>query len=199
MKTKLLSCFLVTILFLTSCTLGATPQPTPTPVDIGAVQTAAVETVVAAVTQTAAAFTPTPMPLPPTETPLPPTATITPTPAATGTATPNICNALEFIVDATVPDETTMTPGQEFVKTWKVKNIGSCTWTTGYTIIFAYGEKMGGQATALTAEVLPNTEAEVSITLKSPITPGKYGGYWRLRSNNGENFGTWLSVIIIVQ
>ncbi|RPH58722.1 MAG: hypothetical protein EHM81_09470, partial [Chloroflexi bacterium] len=169
------------------------------PVDIGAVQTHAVETVVFAVTQTAAAFTPTPLPLPPTETPVPPTVAPTATPAATGTATPNICNNLEFIVDATVPDGTTMTPGQEFVKTWKVKNTGSCTWTTGYTIIWAYGEKMGGQTTALTAEVLPNTEAEVSITLTAPAKAGTYSGYWRLRSNNGENFGTQLTVVIVVQ
>jgi hypothetical protein len=162
------------------------------------VQTRAVETVVFAVTQTAAAFTPTPLPLP-TETPVPPTAAPTETATPAGTPTQTVCDNMQFLGDSTIPDGTTMTPGQEFVKTWKVKNTGSCTWTTGYTIIYAYGEKMGGQTTALTAEVLSDTEAEISITLKAPAQPGTYSGYWRMNSNNNYPFGTMLTVVIIVQ
>ena len=92
-----------------------------------------------------------------------------------------------------------MTPGQDFVKSWKVKNIGSCAWSTGYNIIYAYGDKMGGQTTALTAEVLPNAEADISIPLKAPVKSGTYTGYWHLSSNNGYPFGTTLTVVIVVK
>lgn len=133
-----------------------------------------------------------------TETPVP---TSIPADTATPASTPTqaICNNLAFLTDVTIFDGTAMTPGQEFVKTWKVKNIGSCTWTTGYSLNYAYGEKMGGQTTALTAEVLPNTEVDISVTLTAPTKAGTYSGYWRLNSNNGYPFGTFLTVVIIVQ
>jgi hypothetical protein len=92
-----------------------------------------------------------------------------------------------------------MNPGQEFVKTWKVKNTGSCTWTRGYQVMWSYGDnRMGGQATALTGDVLPGDEVEISLALKAPLTPGTYSGYWILRNNNGFTFGQRLSVVIVV-
>ncbi len=202
MKTKTFAFALALVLLLTSCS-SAKPEPTATAVDIGAVQTAAVETVVAAVTQTAAAFTATPQPTePPVATEPPavvPTEAPTATPTPAGTATQTVCDNLVFISDASVPDNTEMTPGQEFVKSWHVKNTGSCNWNTGYNIVFAYGEKMGGQTTAITVEVLSNTEADISIPLKAPVKPGTYSGYWRLASNNGYPFGTTLTVVIVVK
>lgn len=199
MKTKICIYTIIFLLLLTSCS-GGTVEPTATPVNIDAIQTEAVATFVAGVTQTAAAFTPTPAPTETiTATQPAPTETPTPTGVSGGTPTEGSCDNLEFISDATVPDNTTMTAAQEFVKTWKVRNPGPCTWTTGYSIIFGYGERLNGQTTALAAEVLPNTEAEISITLKAPATPGTYSSYWRLANNNGAAFGTFLTVVIIVQ
>lgn len=201
MNIKICIYALLSLALLTACSIGAGSEPTATPIDVGAIQTAAVETVVAGVTQTAAAFTATPAPTEtPTSTPsLDITETPTSTPTQAGTPTEVICDNLVFISDATVPDGMVIAAGQEFVKTWKVKNTGSCSWTTGYSIIFAYGEKLGGQTTALIAEVLSNTEAEISITLKAPLIPGNYGSYWRLANNNGSAFGTVLTVVITVQ
>ena len=50
------------------------------------------------------------------------------------TATPVLCDALIYdpaTIDVNVPDNTEMQLGQEFVKTWLVKNNGSCTWGAG--------------------------------------------------------------------
>ena len=203
MKTKICICTIFFLLLLTSCSGGAV-APTPTPVDIGAVQTAAAETIFAGLTQTVAAYTATPEL---TETPtLAPTATptlaITETPTPNGTLTEVVCDDLVFVSDSTVPDNTVMAPGQEFVKTWKVKNTGSCTWKSNYTIIWGWGDdpkKMGGQPTAINVEVLPNTEAEISITLKAPTGVGTYHGFWRLQNNNGYPFGKPLTVVIVVK
>ncbi|MGC1378326.1 MAG: NBR1-Ig-like domain-containing protein [Anaerolineales bacterium] len=204
MKTKNCICTIFFLLFLTSCSGGAV-APTPTPVDIGAVQTAAAETIFANLTQTAAAYTATPE-LTATPT-LTPTLSITETPTSTatpnGTPTETMCDQMVFVSDVTVPDNTEMTAGQEFVKTWKVKNTGSCTWKSNYLIVYGWGDdpksKMGSQNTAINVEVLPNAEAEISITLKAPSALGTYHGYWRLQNNNGYNFGIPLTVTIVVK
>jgi hypothetical protein len=190
-KTLATIALLFTTLF-TACG-STTPEATPTAVDINALQTAAVQTVVANITETAAAFTPTFSP--PSETPVPlPTETLAPA----GTATLATCDNAVFIADVSVPDGTQMTAGQDFVKTWKIKNTGACTWTTGYQLILSYGSRMNGQSTALTTDVLPNTEVEISINLKAPSTTGTYSGYWVLRNNNGYTFGQILTVVIVV-
>ena len=94
--------------------------------------------------------------------------------------------------------ETTMTPGQEFIKTWKVKNTGTCAWNVGYQIRWSHGEKLSGQSTALTAAVAPGADAEISVKLKAPEKAGTYNGYWRLFNNNGFAFGERFSVVIVV-
>ena len=194
MKTARLVSMLLLVVLLASCS-GGSASPTSTPVDVNALQTAAVQTVVADITQTAAAAVqPTEIVLP-TETPVP-AATETPTP--TRTPTPASCDNSQFINDASVPDDTVMTAGQEFIKTWKVKNNGTCTWTTGYRIIFAYGEQMGGVATALTKEVVPGADAEIAVKLKAPLKSGRYNGYWILANNNGYPFGERFTVVIVI-
>ncbi|GAB4481478.1 MAG: hypothetical protein OHK0031_03390 [Anaerolineales bacterium] len=190
--TRLLFLLLIGLL-LTACA-PAPAAPTATPIDVNAIQTAVVQTVVAEVTQTAAAFTPTPSA---TFTPAAPSAT--PTPEVTATPTINICDNSSWVADASVPDNTVMTPGQAFEKTWRVKNTGSCTWTGAYTIRYGYGDRLGGQDTYISQEVLSNQEAEISLKLTAPTKPGTYRGYWRLYNNNGYAFGEYFSVIIIVQ
>jgi len=180
-------------LALAACN-AAPASPTPTPVDINAIQTAAVKTVVAEVTQTAAAFTPTPSLTPAPS--LTPTAT---TPAITLTPSQVICDSSSFLQDASVPDGSVMTPGQVFQKTWRFKNTGTCAWTGAYTIRYSYGDRIGGQDTYIRVEVLPNQEAEISIQLTAPTKPGTYRGFWVLYNNNGYAFGEYVSVSIIVQ
>jgi hypothetical protein len=91
-----------------------------------------------------------------------------------------------------------MTAGQAFIKTWKVKNTGTCSWTTGYSLVYSYGEKMDGAATPLTAVVAPNSDAEIAVNLKAPLKSGTYSGYWRLANNNGYAFGEIFTVVITV-
>jgi hypothetical protein len=191
--THFVSVFVI-LAFLSACAGAGSSLPTATPVDIGALQTVAVQTVIAGITQTAAAQ---PSPLPSeTSTPVPPAATETATPSPSPTAP--LCDNSAFISDASVTDHTQMAAGQPFIKSWKVKNTGTCAWGIGYQIRWSHGEKMGGQSTALTAAVQPGAEVEISINLKAPDKTGSYGGYWRLFNNNGYAFGEVFSVIISV-
>jgi len=127
-------------------------------------------------------------PAPPTVTPIvPPTATFTPTatlPPATS------CDKAEFVQDMSVPDGTTFAPGAAFTKTWRLKNVGTCTWTASYSLAFVSGDQMGGaSASPLPGEVAPGQMVDVSAYLTAPTASGAYAGYWMLRNASGGFFG----------
>jgi hypothetical protein len=206
MKIKFTIFALIATLILAACAPATPIEPTP---DVLAVRTSAAYTVVAEFTLTAAAFTPTPLP---TETPTlaptpePPAETATevfttdPTQAALGTQA-SLCDNYEFIADVTILDGTQMTPGQEFVKTWKIKNTGDCTWGDGYVLIYSYGEKMNGQPVPLGVVVNPGEEVDVSVNLKAPDKIGSYTSAWQMVTPRGISFGakeeTLLAVIVV--
>ncbi|MBI9043606.1 MAG: hypothetical protein JEZ06_03925 [Anaerolineaceae bacterium] len=118
-----------------------------------------------------------------------PTATLTNTPTKTPTKTP-ACNVATFIKDVSVPDGTDFNPGQNFTKTWRLKNVGSCTWTTAYDLIFFNGDQMGGPNDLdFTSAVGPGDTVDLTVALKAPMASGTYKGNWKLRSNSSEVFG----------
>lgn len=207
MKSKMILFTVLIAALLTACGGQATPsEPTP---DVAAVRTSAASTVVAQFTLTAAVFTPT-APVA-TEAPAtePPSgeesATATQEPviaAATGTEE-GLCDLLSYdvaTVDVNIPDETRMTPGQEFIKTWRVKNVGTCPWGAGYALAFTgTGTKMDGQFISLTEVVQPGQEVEVSVQFKAPTEVGTYVSTWTMTNPRGVAFPEAIYVKIIVQ
>ncbi|MFZ1040592.1 MAG: NBR1-Ig-like domain-containing protein [Anaerolineales bacterium] len=134
-----------------------------------------------------------------------PTATVgpgTPTPVL---APPPDCDRARFIADVTVPDGTVINAGATFAKTWRLKNVGSCTWTTAYSLIFDTGDQMGGPSSVnLPQSVAPGQTTDLTITLTAPSTPGEYRGYWKFEDNNNIPFGLgwsgtkswWVDIIV---
>jgi hypothetical protein len=108
------------------------------------------------------------------------------------------CNNSLFVSDVTVPDDTVMTPGQTFTKTWKLQNTGTCAWTTSYKVSFVSGNAMSGTTTALVAAVQPGQSGDVSVAMKAPATAGDAIGYWILTNDSGQNFGSSFYVKIKV-
>jgi hypothetical protein len=132
----------------------------------------------------------------PTDTMLPSvTQTGTPLPSLTFTPTasptPLPCNWAQFVSDVTVPDNWETTPSDHFTKTWRLKNIGSCTWTSGYSLVFDHGDQMSAPASQqLTAgTVAPGGTIDVSVDLLSPAAPGTYQGFFKLRASDSSIFG----------
>lgn len=121
-----------------------------------------------------------------------PTVTGTPptiTPTKTATAVSGCTNLAQFVSDVNVPDGTSFQPNAPFLKTWRLKNIGTCSWTN-YSLIFDTGEKMGG----LEPAVIPTTVAagqtvDISINLTAPAAAATYRGYWKLKTSAGVPFG----------
>lgn len=133
------------------------------------------------------------VPISPTPGALP--STPTETPSGPG---PGGCSlAAQFISDVTIPDNTVLAPGAAFVKTWRVKNNGTCNWEAGYQLVFAEGNQMGGPAGVDVNDTLPGATVDISVNLTAPVTPGTHTGKWRLRASNGAIFGG-LTVVIVV-
>jgi hypothetical protein len=124
--------------------------------------------------------------------PITPTVTGTPpTPTATSTPKPgtSACRAT-FVSDVNYPDGIAVAPNTAFTKTWRIKNTGTCTWTTNFSLVFVSGDKMGGpDSKKLTSTVGPNTTFNISVDLTSPATNGSYKGYWQLKDDKGQLFG----------
>ena len=108
------------------------------------------------------------------------------------------CNNSVFVSDVTVPDDTVMTPGQTFTKTWKIQNTGSCPWTTSYKVSFVSGNAMGGTTTPLTTTVAAGASGDISVAMTAPASNGDAIGYWILTNDSGQNFGSSFYVKIKV-
>jgi len=173
---------------------------TPT-VNPDAVRTEAVSTFASSLTQTALAvptITPTVPPSPTVTLATVTTLTVgTSTTAQAGTA-PS-CNNLFYVKDVTIPDNTQMTPGQTFTKTWQVQNSGSCAWAPGFKFSLVGGDAMGGQALTLSLPVAAGATTELSVAMTAPA--GKTGtiqGAWRMSDAAGAFFGDQLTVVIVI-
>jgi hypothetical protein len=176
-----------------------------TPESQDALLTQGAQTVVAQLTQTAAAIQATSTGLPPSATQLstlPPSATPQPTATfifvpptstpipPTSTPVPIPCNWAKFVGDVTVKDGTEFPPNAEFVKTWEIKNIGSCSWKSDTLLVFAGGEQMdGAKASQIGETVDPGETTDVSVALVAPEDPGRYRGFWKLSTASGDTFG----------
>src|SRR5215207_1283944 len=96
----------------------------------------------------------------------------------------------QFIADVTVPDGTRFDPGATFKKTWRLRNIGTCTWTTAYTMVYDSGEKMGSTTSvAFPSNVAPGQNIDLSVDLTAPSAVGHYIGYWKFKNAAGVLFG----------
>ena len=183
---------------------GGSDESTPT-LTVEQIQTLAVMTYQAQLTQTALAMpTETFTPLP-TETPIAivtfaspdssSPAEATNTPASSGQSLS--CYDLAYVKDVTIPDNTQVTPGQSFTKTWLVSNSGTCDWEPGFIFNVVGGDAMNGVAVTLNQTVQPGRQYEFSVPMVAPTDKtGELKGTWRLSAANNNFFGDGVYVLV---
>ena len=215
-SSKILIVVLISGLFLTACNMSLSPTASVDPAQLETLMSGtmsvrltqiAVGTLIAEATKIAM-YTATPTV---TETPtvtftptltFTPTATFTPvftstpvTPSATPippTSTPNPipCNQASFVTDVTIPDNSTFIAGQSFIKTWRVKNVGSCNWTTAYSLYFVNGNALSAPASVpLTKTIKPGETVDLSVSMIAPNTTGDFTSNWMISGPNASVFG----------
>jgi len=103
-----------------------------------------------------------------------------------------------FVADVTVPDDTEFAPGESFVKTWRLRNTGTCDWGPGFSLVFVDGDAMGGPSSVDVPPTAAGSTADVSVNFTAPNTPGTYRSDWRMQSDTGLIFGSVVYVRIVV-
>jgi hypothetical protein len=183
---------LFTLIVIASFTITAcTGANTPDPAQDSSIQTAVALTVAAQNAQPTlgaptANVTQTPLQFSPTLTPLAPVAS----PTRPQTNTTNSACASASMVSETIPDGTIYKPGQQFTKTWQVKNTSTCTWDTTYKIVFWSGDILGGGYVYNMPQLVPpGGTVPISLVLTAPTSDATYRSEWMLQTPDGTNFG----------
>jgi hypothetical protein len=122
--------------------------------------------------------------------------------------TPAAClDGMAYVQDLSYDDQNltappTVQPGQAFVKSWRIKNVGTCVWTPQYQLAFNYGNTeqsaMGGAPTPLTKNVNPGETYDLNLNLVAPKDPGTYTAVWNLHNAQDVPFGESLWVAVTV-
>lgn len=200
-KNKLTQIFGATaavILLLTACRAPAADDGSKSPTqDINALYTQVAGTLIAQGQQQAATATSqatnTPLAVTATSSPTEGGATATNTAAAatnTSAAPVSACNQATFVADITVKDGTQMAKGEDFTKTWRIKNSGTCTWDDDYTVVYSSGTNLASKSSyALPETVDPGETVDISIAMEAPDKNGTYTSNWVIRSDSGSTFG----------
>jgi hypothetical protein len=130
--------------------------------------------------------------------------TVAPTSSGSGSTSYAVgCNNAEFVGE-TIPDGTIIHPGKKFSKAWQLQNTGTCTWDEGYSFQFKSGEQMQGENVYLTKQssssdfTPPGHSQTFVIHMWAPGTAGEYIGYWQMKDDAGNWFGSLVSVDIHV-
>ncbi len=190
LKNLILGGILIGLIGLLACT------PVEAPAPVAATETPAVQPQPAS---------PTPTPLPPSPEPTdmpvsPPEASPTPPPPSgpSPTSTPdspsapvvsNCTNKAGFFGDVTIPDDTRFKQGEKFVKTWRIRNEGTCAWGPEYSLVYVGGAIMNGVPSRPMPEVQPGQVTDLSIDLTAPQQGGMHIGYYKFRDPQGNTFG----------
>jgi len=209
-KIKRTSLWILVMLIMTSVLVACKPSaPVEPTLDPNVIFTQAAETVAAQLTRTALSqptATNTALPSPtitptiqlPTATTASDSTSTTPVVTSAAGSTPNP-NKMAFVTDVTIPDGQVIPPGSKFVKTWRLKNTGTTTWTANYRVRLWAGNSYGAPTSFLLAqEVKPNTEVDISIEFTAPSQSGEYISHWILSDDQEANFGNTFYVNFVV-
>lgn len=179
MNKKLFVIASVSALLLTACgaqspTPAAVPTSSAPPVGVTTEVSAATDVSVSpsaevATTETSATL--------PTE-----TATLG-TPAPTNP--PDCTNSASFVTDVTIPDNSTMTGGATFTKTWRISNTGTCVWGPDYTLTHYSDERMGAPDSVSLGITPGGQTADISVNLVASNSVGTHRGNFVIKNPAG--------------
>ncbi len=102
-----------------------------------------------------------------------------------------------FISDVTFPDDTQVTTGTVFTKTWRVENNGEAAWGAGFKFVHTDGAAMTGMTERPLPAAAPGQQVAISIEFTVPDAPGVYFSDWRFQDDQGIPFGDIIYTRII--
>ena len=123
-------------------------------------------------------------------------------------AQPVVRECASFVSDVTIADGSYIAPGNTFIKTWRIRNNGTTTWTTNYKLVFVSGTQMASVSSVnLPYTVAPGQTVDISVQMTAPTEAGSYKSEWMLVNESGTRFGVgsncqtpvWAQIVNYVQ
>jgi uncharacterized protein YkwD len=148
----------------------ATPAITESPVPTVSVTVTTTATLAATATLATSTTLPTNTSLP--ATPMP-------------TNPPDCTNQATFVADVTIPDNTEVAAGALFTKTWRIGNLGTCTWGPDYTLTHYSDERMSALSSVPLDIAPPGEFLEISVDLRAPNSIGTHRGNFVIKNPAG--------------
>ncbi|GAB4481481.1 MAG: hypothetical protein OHK0031_03400 [Anaerolineales bacterium] len=129
---------------------------------------------------------------------------VTPASQGGGTTSGPVCKNSAFIADVTIPDGTVLKPGDQFYKTWRMQNTGTCTWDDGFSFLpwagpaeltrDSYRIKLDASKFVKSGDII-----EITLLLQAPSKPGEYVAHYAWFDDVGKPFGGDFVVYIVVK
>ncbi|NPA26320.1 MAG: hypothetical protein GXO36_01795 [Chloroflexi bacterium] len=104
---------------------------------------------------------------------------------------PTSCtNVALFVEENMVPAPYPVPAGAAFRKSWRVRNGGTCAWTTDYRLrVVEHTWPEMARDVPLPDIVWPGEDVVIELPGTAPSIPGFYSVAWKFRAPNGETFG----------
>lgn len=106
-----------------------------------------------------------------------------------------------FVEDVTIPDGTEVAQGESVVKTWLLRNDGTCAWDGSYQLVQIGGSALLADGPVALPAVASDDEAEINVTVTlnedAPIGSEQRATF-QIQTPDGETFGATPFVEVIV-
>ena len=122
----------------------------------------------------------------------------TPTAPPQPTPSPDCTPGLVFLEDITIPDGSSVSPGDLLDKRWLVENIGSCNWDNKFSLRLIAGPEMGAPPESALFPARSGTQVEIRILFTAPQEPATYRSAWQAHDPQGKIFGDPIFIEIVV-
>ena len=103
-----------------------------------------------------------------------------------------------FVADVTVPDNTRFEKGEEFVKTWRLRNSGTGDWPEEMVMAFVSGAELGKVTEVEVGAIKAGDTVDISVDMQAPEEDGSYRSVWELRKGTTGVTGGGVFVLIQV-
>lgn len=94
-----------------------------------------------------------------------------------------------FVKHLSLEPGSSVAAGSTARKAWRIRNTGGRPWETGYELALIEGDALGAPPSVAAPPTTPGQEAEITVELSAPETPGMYRNAWQMRNPQGALFG----------
>ncbi len=103
-----------------------------------------------------------------------------------------------FVADVTVPDNTRFEKGEQFTKTWRLRNSGAEPWPETTRLVFTGGAELAAVQDVEVGAVEPGATVDISVDMTAPQEDGSYKSNWALQAEGKTIPGGEIYVLIQV-